>query len=535
MRRHGESTYLVRGWDQLLERDQFMLYLTRKLPVPVSADEFRALQVASNSASYVHIFGEHDLKAELPDAALTALADAMNAQPGTPALSADVPAGYTYLGQFIIHDISFLSPSKTGNDWIDKRTAALDLDSVLPFSTPAQSLLAGPGQGPLAVGFTSGDNQLAEDLPRDQQAAYAGRPLIEDPRNDDFLPLSQCHLALIKFYNAIARLNGYLGVPGQTWPDSWWADVRRTWMQHFQAVVLHDYLPRLVDTTTYADVLAHGRKLVRAGTHANDIDWMPLEFAGAIGRFGHSMIRDSYMPWNCSTPGLAASVQEFMHFSYSNSGDALASESHRLPMNWITDWRRLFDFTGTSLGPLAGYPMLAAAIDSRLTSALSALPTCLRDDMCYGDPQSGPAFDLATATMIRGIELNLASGQQAVIAANGPLGNTLPMLSLPQIIGGDAGIAAAFEDCKALNETTPLWFYMLREAEVLGAGRLGPLAGRVLMETLHAAIEAAPDNIISNKAWQPSLPRASAPYFTMMDLLLIAGHPDPLGALAICS
>ena len=116
MRRHGESTYLVRGWDPLVERDQFMLYLARKLPVAVSADEFRALQVASNSASYVHIFGEHDLKAELPDAALSALGDAMNAQPGTPPLSADVPAGYTYLGQFIIHDISFLSPSKTGND-----------------------------------------------------------------------------------------------------------------------------------------------------------------------------------------------------------------------------------------------------------------------------------------------------------------------------------------------------------------------------------------------------------------------------------
>jgi hypothetical protein len=178
--------------------------------------------------------------------------------------------------------------------------------------------------------------------------------------------------------------------------------------------------------------------------------------------------------------------------------------------------------------------MLAAAIDSRLTPALSALPTCLRDDMCHGDPQSGPAFDLAAATMIRGIELNLASGQQAVIAANG-LGSAIPMLSLAQIIGGDAGIAAAFEGCKALKETTPLWFYMLREAEVLGAGRLGPLAGRVLMETLHAAIEAAPDNIISNQAWQPTLPRASAPYFTMMDLLLVAGHPDPLGALEICS
>jgi hypothetical protein len=529
MKRHGESTYLVR------ERDQFVQYTPRKPAARVGVEFFRALQIQTNSASYVRIFDEQDLKTQLPNPVLAALAGAMAARPGVPALSSDIPAGYTYLGQFIFHDISFLSSSKAGDEWIDKRTSALDLDSVLPFGTPPANLLAGPGQGPLAIGFTSGDNQLFEDLPRDQVPAYLGRPIIEDPRNDDFLPLSQCHLALIKFYNAVARMNGYLGVPGETWSDDWWANVRRIWMQHFQAVVLHDYLPKFVDQATYADVLAKGRKLVRAGAAAADIDWMPLEFAGAVGRFGHSMVRDSYQAWNCRVPADPASVREFMKFSYANSGDALGSGSYRLPMDWIADWRRLFDFGATSLGPLPGYPLTAGVVDTTLAAQLYALPTCIRDDMCYGDAQTGPAFNLAEATFLRGIELNLASGQQAVVNANTQLGNTIPMLSSAQLSGGDPGIASVFAMFGALNEYTPLWFYILREAELLGAGRLGPLGGRVLMETLHAAIEAIPDNILSNKAWKPILPRADVRYFTMTDLLLVAGHPDPLGALSICS
>jgi hypothetical protein len=48
-----------------------------------------------------------------------------------------------------------------------------------------------------------------------------------------------------------------------------------------------------------------------------------------------------------------------------------------------------------------------------------------------------------------------------------------------------------------LVQKAPLWFYTLREAEHFHGGRrLGPLASRIVMETLHAAIQAAPGGII---------------------------------------
>ena len=55
------------------------------------------------------------------------------------------------------------------------------------------------------------------------------------------------------------------------------------------------------------------------------------------------------------------------------------------------------------------------------------------------------------------------------------------------------------DDQVELRKRTPLWYYILREATFRGAfgSHLGPMCSRIVMETIHAAIEAAPGNIIS--------------------------------------
>jgi hypothetical protein len=343
-------------------------------------------------------------------------------------------------------------------------------------------------------------------------------------------------VALLKFFNAIARNEGY--TPSDPFPSfDWWLRVRKIWLQHFQSVVLHDYLPRVVDCATYRDVIDNGRRIILAAGEKKDSDWFPLEFAAAFGRFGHSMIRDNYQPWNCKVIHLpATSVKEFMKFSYANSGNFLAPD-YRLEQKWIANWLPLFDFAGTAqYDSISVPPTMAAAIDTNLASDLHDLPKCLLDAYCEVDDilSEDPKrrFGLASTTLVRGREFQIASAQQAFEFARTKYGLSFPMLKRPELAGSDDGVRCVFEHYPELSENTPMWYYILREAERFAGGqKLGPLGGRIVMETLHAAIDASDDSILNDGSWRPSLPRVNESFFTMPDLLAFAGHPNPLEPL----
>ncbi len=73
---------------------------------------------------------------------------------------------------------------------------------------------------------------------------------------------------------------------------------------------------------------------------------------------------------------------------------------------------------------------------------------------------------------------------------------------------------------EALLTNTPLWFYILREAELNG-GKLKGVGARIVAETFHRAIEGSQHSIVRDPAWRPSLgPNNNT--FRMVDLLLFA-------------
>jgi hypothetical protein len=68
---------------------------------------------------------------------------------------------------------------------------------------------------------------------------------------------------------------------------------------------------------------------------------------------------------------------------------------------------------------------------------------------------------------------------------------------------------------------TPLWFYILREAELNPGGRLKGVGARVVAETFHRAMEGSTISIVREPTWRPTLgPDPST--FRMVDLLLFA-------------
>jgi hypothetical protein len=246
---------------------------------------------------------------------------------------------------------------------------------------------------------------------------------------------------------------------------------------------------------------------------------MPIEFSVAAFRLGHSMIRETYA-WNREFPGDQGTLDLLLTFS-AKSGDL--GGGNRLPSNWIADFRRLYDFGDAGREDLAMPPAQfnrAMRIDTRLTVPLATLPTG-----SFGGPavpDRDPIANLAFRNLTRAKMLDLASGQQmARLMRN--RGVAVTTLTRTQLRDGVRG-AVLDRLTDAQRDTflthTPLWFYILREAE-LNRGRLTGVGARIVAETFHRAMQGSSASIVRDSAWRPSLGPDDRT-FRMVDLLLFA-------------
>jgi hypothetical protein len=249
------------------------------------------------------------------------------------------------------------------------------------------------------------------------------------------------------------------------------------------------------------------------------------------------MIRESYDRWNSDQDGRNVGVNEFIAFTYRNSEDHLEGSAYALPGNWITNWFRQFDFSCGPYAHLADATMYAARLDTKLAPQLGVLPERLRDGPLT-HPRSTGEFNLASETMKRSFTLNIASAQEAIAIVNDRLaGGPAPQIKLltrGELVADEApAVRQAFDTYEVLRRQTPLWYYVLKEAQVRESGnRLGPFGARVVMETLHAAIEASEHSILATNNWRPSLPGHSGCAFAMPDLIAFSSNPDVRGLLA---
>ena len=234
------------------------------------------------------------------DTALQALATAMkDPNPGDSAgNNPDVPAGFTYLGQFIDHDITLdlTSIAEKEEDPLattNFRTPRLDLDSVYglgPDGSPqlyARNPLNGNQPGPkLLIGRNLEGPDPAGPFRNDLPRSPEGFALIGDHRNDENLLVAQTHLAFLKFHNKVVDV---LSI-GPNPPADIFAAARKLVVWHYQWMVLHDFVERLTEPGMVAKILHDGRKFYRFKT----TPYMPVEFSAAAYRMGHSMVRERY-------------------------------------------------------------------------------------------------------------------------------------------------------------------------------------------------------------------------------------------------
>ncbi|MFC7615297.1 peroxidase family protein [Actinokineospora soli] len=317
-----------------------------------------------------------DLRAALA----AAITDAAAAHPDT-----DIPAGFTYLGQFVDHDLTMdrtetqLGSEVTLDELVQGRSPALDLDSVYGRGPrdPRDGRFYDEDRVRLRMGATIAtsfpDERVAVDLAGFDLPRVGGTggtladrrlPLIPDPRNDENLAVAQTHLAFIRFHNRVVEHLALAGVSERRLFEA----ARELVVKHYQWMLRTDFLPRVVDPAVVADVFTRGRRFFES-PHRGRRPTMPIEFAVAAYRMGHSMIRAGY-EWNrvftTGGPGPVASLLLLFTFTgvsgnFAGGGVAELDDPNsgtvdRLPTNWIADFRRLYDFTESGRPDLAPPP-----------------------------------------------------------------------------------------------------------------------------------------------------------------------------------
>ena len=408
-------------------------------------------------------------------------------------LDSQIPAAFTYLGQFIDHDLTArtdrdgpltaigngepivpLDPSLVVATLRNGRRPQFDLDSLFgdgpglvttvpahPSESESQVLY----DGQLKMRVFDQNNRL--DLPgreptTDLNGTTSFPAIVSDMRNDENVNVSQLHASMLKFYNRVHDVQAGTGVEK-------YIRARQLTRWAYQYIVVHDYLMTVCQPSIVGDTLANGPRFYgdmagRGGA------FMPLEFSVAGFRFAHSMIRPSY---NLNEISGAVDLLDILGTN-GNAANFDATD-HQLKPERVISWQFY----------VGGAAQKARKIDTKIAHDLFTLPF-----RGAGDPVLA---NLARSNLFRGYSLSIPTGQ-AVADGFG-----VCFLSPGDILAGEDPAIAAIVERSFFHHRTPLWYYVLREATVQQNGeRLGEVGSRLVAETMIGSLKQDPNSYLNN-------------------------------------
>ncbi len=443
--------------------------------------------------------------------------------------NAGIPAGYTYFGQFIDHDITFdpassLMKQNDPDALVDFRTPRLDLDSLYGRGPDDQPYMYVGSKFRLGRPlFQDAQPSPSLDLPRfsDPFNAGAKRALIGDKRNDENVIVSQFHAALLQFHNRLVDEH----------PSAPFQEIQRHVRWHYQWLVVNDFLKTICGEDIVEDILpdyGQNKPIWKLKPNMALFKWrydpfMPIEFSAAAYRFGHSMVRPIYR-LNTELHGgddpAAATPDEEQRglagrfFVFAGVQARGLNGFDEFPAQWAIDWSLFFNIKG-SIGR-AGKSRVQPAykIDTSLVNPLGFLPEFsnpaapLTPPLTVDQIQSKPAdpvhpdlnpANLAKRNLLRGLAMGLPSGQN-VARAMGliPIDDKDLRIGKAVLSDVDTNPTLASLDPDNFTDNAPLWFYVLAEAQFEWSKRakspgsqgnqepvrLGRVGGRIVAETL---------------------------------------------------
>lgn len=431
-----------------------------------------------------------------------------------------VPAGYTYFGQFIDHDLTFdntssLNPADAGDKDrmpTNLRTPRFDLDSVYGDGPDAQPFMYDE-DGASLLFKNSFENQCQSSYDQAHQDLLRspnGRAIIGDKRNDENSIVCQIHLAFVRYHNAVVnqvRKNDPT-LTGTALFNAARNQVRWT----YQKLVIEDFLPRIVRAEVFADLKNAGTPECRENLYAlytkDKRGNLPREFVVAAYRFGHSGVRAGYRlngnPRDI-TKGTRLSIfppsrkllpEETVLPLYDESFQDSLLGFDPLPSNHvIDDWERFFpNKLPADIPSELGTPpendspdgtlrlQYAYKIDTHVVDPLGVLPPSVLPT----SPKKGGALQevtdaispdklpdpgrpsLALLNLLRGNTFKVQGGQ-AIANVLKQKGFPVEPLNSEQLCTRQPGSEDKFFKYERIDSCfhvdTPLWFYILAEAQ----------------------------------------------------------------------
>jgi hypothetical protein len=411
-------------------------------------------------------------------------------------------AGTTFLGQFLDHDVTFDAVSALGVPTEPERTRnarvpTLDLDAVYG-GGPAVSPQLYDSRDRAKLRIESGGK--FEDVPRQSN----GTAIIADPRNDENVVISGLQTAFIKFHNRMVDKvrDATRGLDSQ----EVFTLARNQTRWHYQAMLLQEFLPQIVGQHMVDDVLRFGGRFYRP---ALGQAFMPVEFQTGVWRMGHSQVRPSYRINFTGQPAGKPNAPQFFGFIFDpaqeNIPDSEDMRGGSRAARRFIGWPTFFDFgVQPSLGLNPVRPN--KRIDTIISSALFRLPLFT---IASGDPP----ISLAERNLLRHLTWSLPSGQTLAQVMR------VPALGSSEI--AETGIGSIRSD---FVRSTPLWFYILQEANKRENGeRLGAVGGRIAAEVIIGLLRADPTSVLQERRFRAQIPLTDPSGVRMVDILEFAG------------
>jgi Animal haem peroxidase len=419
---------------------------------------FRTLPAANFSLGALEALGK----------AMTAGGDPLEQTPETKPDDEEnkgMAAGYTYLGQFIDHDLTFdpASSLQKNNDpeaLVDFRTPRFDLDCIYGRGPDDQPYMYRDDALHMLLGHKVSGSDFdpnTRDIPRNTpEAGEPARALIGDPRNDENTIVSQLQSTILRFHN---RMADFLTQRDGKAPQ--FEKVQQEVRWHYQWLVLHDFLPTIIGKETLYSILpqlkqeAEGLVFDYFTPNLKFFKWkeepfIPVEFAVAAYRFGHSMIRPIY---RLNTHNLDRFFIFPVKDKNGNFTDGLTGFKS-FPEDRAVDWTLFFNIESREeLGKNRVQP--AYKIDTSLVNPLGFLPPSVAKDI--------PS--LAERNLKRALRMSLPSGQSVARLMG------FPVIPDERLLVGKANAAdgATNKPITSLSpefaNNAPLWYYILAEAQ----------------------------------------------------------------------
>ena len=394
-----------------------------------------------------------------------------------PSLPTTLPVGFTYFGQFIDHDLTRddtalqdagkLSPVET----LNHGGGLLDLSHI--YGDGPGSDAHGHLYGPDGASFLLDDARINGE--QFDLRLKGDKPQTADDRNIENIFLRQLCVVFMKLHN-LAVSHPLAGDQGK---DPFEVARNRVRWQ-YQWIVRHEYLAAVCSYSVYRDLFGD------QGYEAKPqkIDWcsdgfaIPVEFSHAAFRFGHSLVRPSYI---INSQSGKVPLEEI-----------LGNPEGSISADRLADWCSFLQHGGKE------GPELAMAFDTRIARPLFHLPADHFHHLITGYSPDLPP-ELPVRTLRRGAAIGLASGEEvASKLGRVPLRQTKPE--------GYKTDPWANLDELGLAERTPLWYYVLLEAELEQRGlKLGTVGSRLVAETIEGSLRADRDSFLSRHGpgWVP--------------------------------